>query len=84
MFDGSCEMACCSPEVFSFYIFSPLDIKDKEASSLCNGVQSQNQDVRSESLKKLAAFSADVTFAQEFISRDGLRILATTVEEQKE
>lgn len=57
---------------------------DKEASSLCNGVQSQNQDVRSESLKKLAAFSADVTFAQEFISRDGLRILATTVEEQKE
>ncbi|XP_077310208.1 engulfment and cell motility protein 3 [Lithobates pipiens] len=57
---------------------------DKEASSLCNGVQSQNQDVRSESLKKLAAFSADVTFAQEFISRDGLRILARTVEEQKE
>ncbi|XP_040185153.1 engulfment and cell motility protein 3 [Rana temporaria] len=57
---------------------------DKEASSLCNGVQSQNQDVRSESLKKLAALSADVTFAQEFISRDGLRILARMVEEQKE
>ncbi|XP_072277803.1 engulfment and cell motility protein 3 [Pyxicephalus adspersus] len=57
---------------------------DKEASSLCNGVQSHNQDVRSESLKKLAALSSDVTFAQEFISRDGLRILARTVEEQKE
>ncbi|CAI9616541.1 unnamed protein product [Staurois parvus] len=57
---------------------------DKEASSLCNGVQSHNLDVRSESLKKLADLSGDVTFAQEFISRDGLCILARMVEEQKE
>ncbi|XP_018417696.1 PREDICTED: engulfment and cell motility protein 3-like [Nanorana parkeri] len=57
---------------------------DKEAGSLCNGVQSHNQDVRSESLKKLATLSCDVTFAQEFISRDGLSILSRTVEEQKE
>lgn len=57
---------------------------DKEATSLCQGVQSQNVDVRSESLKKLAALSRDVTFAQEFISRDGLRVLSRTVEEEEE
>ncbi|XP_075045579.1 engulfment and cell motility protein 3-like isoform X1 [Mixophyes fleayi] len=57
---------------------------DKEASSLCHGVQSHNLDVRSESLKKLAALSCDVTFAQEFISRDGLCILSRIVEEEKE
>ncbi|KAM9301624.1 engulfment and cell motility protein 3 [Gastrophryne carolinensis] len=57
---------------------------DKEAGSLCIGVQSQNNDVRSESLKKLASLSCDVTFAQEFISRDGLGILARTVEEESE
>ncbi|KAM4722037.1 engulfment and cell motility protein 3 [Rhinophrynus dorsalis] len=56
---------------------------DKEASSLCSGAQSQNLDVKSESLKKLAALSRDVTFAQEFISRDGLCILSRTVEEEK-
>ncbi|KAE8609319.1 hypothetical protein XENTR_v10011775 [Xenopus tropicalis] len=57
---------------------------DKEASSLCNGAQSQNQDVKSESLKKLADLSRDVTFAQEFISRDGLTILSKIIEEEKE
>ncbi|KAG8562193.1 hypothetical protein GDO81_015615 [Engystomops pustulosus] len=57
---------------------------DKEANSLCQGVQSHNLDVRSESLKKLAALSSDVTFAQEFISRDGLLFLSRTVEEDDE
>ncbi|KAM5126453.1 engulfment and cell motility protein 3, partial [Mantella aurantiaca] len=57
---------------------------DKEASSLCHGIQSHNLDVRSESLKKLAALSGDITFAQEFIRLDGLCILARTVQEQKE
>ncbi|MEE6499621.1 hypothetical protein FKM82_003515 [Ascaphus truei] len=63
---------------------SPAVSQDKEASSLCSGAQSHNQDVKSESLKKLAALSRDVTFAQEFISRDGLYTLSRTVEEEKE
>ncbi|KAM8946079.1 engulfment and cell motility protein 3 [Pelodytes ibericus] len=57
---------------------------DKEASSLCSGAQSQNLDVKSQSLNKLAALSRDVTFAQEFISRDGLCILSNTVEDEQE
>ncbi|XP_068117379.1 engulfment and cell motility protein 3 isoform X2 [Hyperolius riggenbachi] len=57
---------------------------DKEASSLCAGVQSQNQDVKSESLRKLATLSCDVTFSQEFISKDGLIILARAVEGEKD
>ncbi|XP_069595763.1 engulfment and cell motility protein 3 isoform X3 [Ranitomeya imitator] len=57
---------------------------DKEASSLCQGVQSHNVDVRSESLKKLAVLSSDVTFAQEFISRDGLQVLSRAVEDDEE
>ncbi|XP_053558860.1 engulfment and cell motility protein 3 [Bombina bombina] len=57
---------------------------DKEASSLCTGAQSNNQDVKSDSLKKLAQLSQDVTFAQEFISRDGLYILSRIVEQEKE
>ncbi|KAM4018477.1 engulfment and cell motility protein 3 [Anomaloglossus baeobatrachus] len=57
---------------------------DKEASSLCQGVQSHNVDVRSESLKKLAVLSCDVTFAQEFISRDGLQVLSRAVEDEEE
>uniref|UniRef100_A0A8C5QYF0 ELMO domain-containing protein n=1 Tax=Leptobrachium leishanense TaxID=445787 RepID=A0A8C5QYF0_9ANUR len=57
---------------------------DKEASSLCNGAQSSNVDVKAESLKKLSTLSRDVTFAQEFISRDGLSILSRIVEEEQE
>ncbi|XP_073420349.1 engulfment and cell motility protein 3 isoform X2 [Dendrobates tinctorius] len=57
---------------------------DKEASSLCQGVQSHNVDVRSESLKKLSVLSSDVTFAQEFISRDGLQVLSCAVEDDEE
>lgn len=54
---------------------------DQEALRLLSGAQSNNQDVKSDSLKKLAGLSSDITFAQEFISRDGLRILFQTVEE---
>ncbi|KAM4614336.1 engulfment and cell motility protein 3 [Discoglossus pictus] len=57
---------------------------DKEASSLCTGAQSYNIDVKSDSLKKLTLLARDVTFAQEFISRDGVHILSRTVEEEKE
>ncbi|XP_063294735.1 engulfment and cell motility protein 3 [Pelobates fuscus] len=56
---------------------------DKEAISLCTGAQSHNLDVKSESLKKLAILSRDVTFAQEFINRDGLSILSRIVEEEE-
>ncbi|XP_078524541.1 engulfment and cell motility protein 3 isoform X1 [Lissotriton helveticus] len=54
---------------------------DQEALRLLSGAQSNNQDVKSDSLKKLAGLSSDITFAQEFISRDGLRILFQIVEE---
>ncbi|KAG8437240.1 hypothetical protein GDO86_008083 [Hymenochirus boettgeri] len=57
---------------------------DREANSLCNGAQSQNLDVKSESLKQLSSLSRDVAFAQEFISRDGLCILSKILEEEKE
>ncbi|XP_069073382.1 engulfment and cell motility protein 3 [Pleurodeles waltl] len=54
---------------------------DQEALRLLSGAQSNNQDVKSDSLKKLATLSSDITFAQEFISRDGLQILFQNVEE---
>ncbi|CAH2323850.1 engulfment and cell motility 3 [Pelobates cultripes] len=64
-------------------VLSAPPLQDKEAISLCTGAQSHNLDVKSESLKKLANLSRDVTFAQEFISRDGLSILSRIVEEEE-
>ena len=40
--------------------------------------------MRCDSLKELASVSTDVTFAQEFISRDGHLLLVKTVEDSKE
>ena len=40
--------------------------------------------MRCDSLKQLASVSTDVTFAQEFISRDGHALLVEIVEEAKE
>ncbi|XP_061449853.1 engulfment and cell motility protein 3 isoform X2 [Rhineura floridana] len=54
---------------------------DQEAGKLHGGIQSNNLDVKSDSLKKLAGLSRDVAFAQEFISRNGLNQLFLIVEE---
>uniref|UniRef100_A0A8C8SC50 Engulfment and cell motility 3 n=1 Tax=Pelusios castaneus TaxID=367368 RepID=A0A8C8SC50_9SAUR len=54
---------------------------DQEAERLYSGIQSNNLDVKSDSLKKLASLSRDITFAQEFISRNGLKQLFLIVEE---
>lgn len=47
-------------------------------------IQSNNLDVKAESLKKLASLSQDITFAQEFINRNGLKEIFSIVEEGKE
>uniref|UniRef100_A0A667XP28 Engulfment and cell motility 3 n=1 Tax=Myripristis murdjan TaxID=586833 RepID=A0A667XP28_9TELE len=48
------------------------------------GIQSSDSGVRCDSLKQLASVSTDVTFAQEFISRDGHTLLVKIVEEANE
>uniref|UniRef100_A0A8C2YBF0 Engulfment and cell motility 3 n=1 Tax=Coturnix japonica TaxID=93934 RepID=A0A8C2YBF0_COTJA len=48
---------------------------------LYSGIQSNNVDVKTESLKKLASLSQDVTFAREFINRNGLKQIFYIVEE---
>ncbi|XP_071670361.1 engulfment and cell motility protein 3 isoform X1 [Patagioenas fasciata] len=54
---------------------------DQEAERLYSGIQSNNSDVKTDSLKKLASLSQDVTFAQEFINRNGLKQIFYIVEE---
>uniref|UniRef100_A0A669R4Z8 Engulfment and cell motility 3 n=1 Tax=Phasianus colchicus TaxID=9054 RepID=A0A669R4Z8_PHACC len=54
---------------------------DQEAERLYSGIQSNNVDVKTDSLKKLASLSQDVTFAQEFINRNGLKQIFYIVEE---
>ncbi|XP_063190108.1 engulfment and cell motility protein 3 isoform X1 [Chroicocephalus ridibundus] len=54
---------------------------DQEAERLYSGIQSNNSDVKTDSLKKLASLSQDVTFAQEFINRNGLKKIFCIVEE---
>lgn len=54
------------------------------ADDLFKGIQSSDSDVRCESLKQLAVISTDVTFAQEFISRDGHSLLVHIVEDANE
>ncbi|XP_053487434.1 engulfment and cell motility protein 3 isoform X1 [Ictalurus furcatus] len=54
------------------------------ADDLFKGIQSSDSDVRCESLKQLAVISTDVTFAQEFISRDGHSLLIHIVEDASE
>ncbi|XP_060784424.1 engulfment and cell motility protein 3 [Neoarius graeffei] len=54
------------------------------ADDLFKGIQSVDSDVRCESLKQLAVISTDVTFAQEFISRDGHSLLVHIVEDANE
>ncbi|XP_064414851.1 engulfment and cell motility protein 3 [Latimeria chalumnae] len=52
----------------------------RAAEQLYSGIQNNNNDVKSESLKELANVSKDITFAHEFISRDGLELLLQIVE----
>ncbi|CAB1423460.1 unnamed protein product, partial [Pleuronectes platessa] len=54
------------------------------AEDLFKGIQSSDSGVRCDSLKELANVSTDVTFAQEFISRDGHLLLVKIVEDAKE
>uniref|UniRef100_A0A8C2TND0 Engulfment and cell motility 3 n=1 Tax=Coturnix japonica TaxID=93934 RepID=A0A8C2TND0_COTJA len=56
-------------------------LTDQEAERLYSGIQSNNVDVKTESLKKLASLSQDVTFAREFINRNGLKQIFYIVEE---
>ncbi|XP_033899148.2 engulfment and cell motility protein 3-like isoform X1 [Acipenser ruthenus] len=50
------------------------------ADQLYTGIQNVNADVKCDSLKQLAGISTDVTFAQEFINRDGHALLVDIVE----
>uniref|UniRef100_A0A672I7U0 Engulfment and cell motility protein 3-like n=1 Tax=Salarias fasciatus TaxID=181472 RepID=A0A672I7U0_SALFA len=54
------------------------------AEDLFKGIQSADAGVRCDSLKELATVSTDVTFAQEFISRDGHLLLVKIVEDSNE
>lgn len=54
------------------------------AENLFKGIQSGDLGVRCDSLKQLASVSTDVTFAQEFISRDGHILLVKIVEDSNE
>ncbi|XP_041694148.1 engulfment and cell motility protein 3 isoform X2 [Coregonus clupeaformis] len=54
------------------------------AEDLYKGIQSSDSGVRCDSLKQLACVSTDVTFAQEFISRDGHSLLVKIVEDVDE
>ncbi|XP_075796661.1 engulfment and cell motility protein 3 [Pelodiscus sinensis] len=54
---------------------------DQEAERLLAGIRGNNLDVKADSLKKLASLSRDITFAQEFINRNGLTQLFLIVEE---
>lgn len=54
------------------------------AEDLYKGIQNADSGVRCDSLKQLADVSTDITFAQEFISRDGHSLLVQIVEEDKE
>uniref|UniRef100_A0A8C1IS56 Engulfment and cell motility protein 3-like n=1 Tax=Cyprinus carpio TaxID=7962 RepID=A0A8C1IS56_CYPCA len=52
--------------------------------NLYKGIQSSDSGVRCDSLKLLADVSTDITFAQEFISRDGHSLLVKIVEDAHE
>ncbi|RVE72365.1 hypothetical protein OJAV_G00061050 [Oryzias javanicus] len=56
----------------------------RSAEDLFKGIQSTEPGARCDSLKELAGISKDVTFAQEFISRDGHLLLVKIVEDSKE
>uniref|UniRef100_A0A8C1KKS5 Engulfment and cell motility 3 n=1 Tax=Cyprinus carpio TaxID=7962 RepID=A0A8C1KKS5_CYPCA len=60
-----------------------LLVSGRCAEDLYKGIQSSDSGVRCDSLKLLADVSTDITFAQEFISRDGHSLLVKIVEDIK-
>lgn len=56
----------------------------RSAEDLYRGIQSSDSVVRCNYLKELASVSTDITFAQEFISRDGHSLLVKIVEDAHE
>uniref|UniRef100_A0A4W4EUD4 ELMO domain-containing protein n=1 Tax=Electrophorus electricus TaxID=8005 RepID=A0A4W4EUD4_ELEEL len=54
------------------------------AEDLFKGIQSSDAGVCCDSLKQLVSVSTDITFAQEFISRDGHSLLVRIVEEAQD
>uniref|UniRef100_A0A4W3J3W5 Engulfment and cell motility 3 n=1 Tax=Callorhinchus milii TaxID=7868 RepID=A0A4W3J3W5_CALMI len=63
---------------------SVCDLQSRAAENLYTGIQNSIYDVRFDSLKELASLSRDVTFAQEFISKDGISVLVRIVESSSE
>uniref|UniRef100_A0A671NC58 Engulfment and cell motility protein 3-like n=1 Tax=Sinocyclocheilus anshuiensis TaxID=1608454 RepID=A0A671NC58_9TELE len=61
-----------------------LLVSGRCAEDLYKGIQSSDSGVRCDSLKLLADVSTDITFAQEFISRDGHSLLVKIVEDAHE
>uniref|UniRef100_A0A8C3AVW2 Engulfment and cell motility 3 n=1 Tax=Cyclopterus lumpus TaxID=8103 RepID=A0A8C3AVW2_CYCLU len=68
----------------SIQIFRPGTNLCLSCQNLYKGIQSSDSGVRCDSLKELANVSTDVTFAQEFISRDGHLLLVKIVEDANE
>uniref|UniRef100_H2TH19 Engulfment and cell motility 3 n=1 Tax=Takifugu rubripes TaxID=31033 RepID=H2TH19_TAKRU len=66
------------------YILRLTKAPGRCAEDLYKGIQSSDSGVRCDSLKELASVSTDVTFAQEFISRDGHLVLVKIVEESND
>uniref|UniRef100_H3CTT1 Engulfment and cell motility 3 n=1 Tax=Tetraodon nigroviridis TaxID=99883 RepID=H3CTT1_TETNG len=66
------------------YILRLTKAPGRCAEDLFRGIQSSDSGVRCDSLKELASVSTDVTFAQEFISRDGHLVLVKIVEESSD
>uniref|UniRef100_A0A8C1HKI1 Engulfment and cell motility 3 n=2 Tax=Cyprinus carpio TaxID=7962 RepID=A0A8C1HKI1_CYPCA len=66
------------------YITESCNGHGRCAEDLYKGIQSSDSGVRCDSLKLLADVSTDITFAQEFISRDGHSLLVKIVEDAHE
>uniref|UniRef100_A0A669QQH0 Engulfment and cell motility 3 n=1 Tax=Phasianus colchicus TaxID=9054 RepID=A0A669QQH0_PHACC len=69
------QMVGAIPQLIELQQSKPL------AAVLKDVCDSNNVDVKTDSLKKLASLSQDVTFAQEFINRNGLKQIFYIVEE---
>uniref|UniRef100_A0A8C3AV83 Engulfment and cell motility 3 n=1 Tax=Cyclopterus lumpus TaxID=8103 RepID=A0A8C3AV83_CYCLU len=81
------QMPGAYPQLIQLDQKKPLSAVIKEgrcAEDLYKGIQSSDSGVRCDSLKELANVSTDVTFAQEFISRDGHLLLVKIVEDANE
>lgn len=76
--------ATCAPPPLGKLHFCRVPPQGRCAEDLFKGIQSSDSGVRCDSLKELASVSTDVTFAQEFISRDGHLVLVKIVEESNE